>query len=534
MTISSTVTTITYAGDAFTTAFPIPFYFLDNSHLAVTKVTGVVVVSLILGTDYTLTGAGNLAGGTLTTTVPVAIGTNLVITRVVPIIQQDDYVSHNTFPAETMEKDLDYLTMISQQLSTSIAAIAGGATLTFQNIGASGASSYAGTSGSVVQLKKIAGAGSTTVTETSSQITVSSSASGIDTTLDYGWTGHHTWNKLSARTVPSHTMKSLQGAVDITDTGILLANNYSTMLDMRKRTDVTVEAPIGASWGGVFNIYGQHAISGNAGSDGWAGGGIRMQVETSAVRTFGSPGAISGYFGINNLGTDQGAFGVHTDAYHSGTSAGFSHSTYGFSAEVFKNITGGIALGAVLRSMGSQKLDYGLSILHKTGGAGFKRGIQFGSPLIANGGLPGGTGTLTAFDVGIDMTWGAYANNLALLVNSNDYICLSGQSLAQSSAQFNVCGIRFNSGTGQFQVNSFGTEFFAVNMTNGTIRQNGIDVISFADTSKSWAFSLFTTGGKNSSTVGAAGGASALPATPLGYIKVLIDGTTCKIPYFNQ
>jgi hypothetical protein len=34
------------------------------------------------------------------------------------------------------------------------------------------------------------------------------------------------------------------------------------------------------------------------------------------------------------------------------------------------------------------------------------------------------------------------------------------------------------------------------------------------------------------STVGAAGGASALPATPSGYIKVLIDGVYYKVPYY--
>ncbi len=35
------------------------------------------------------------------------------------------------------------------------------------------------------------------------------------------------------------------------------------------------------------------------------------------------------------------------------------------------------------------------------------------------------------------------------------------------------------------------------------------------------------------STVGAAGGASALPATPVGYLVVNINGTAQKIPYYN-
>ena len=35
------------------------------------------------------------------------------------------------------------------------------------------------------------------------------------------------------------------------------------------------------------------------------------------------------------------------------------------------------------------------------------------------------------------------------------------------------------------------------------------------------------------STVGVAGGASALPATPLGYIVIQINGTSVKLPYYN-
>ena len=38
--------------------------------------------------------------------------------------------------------------------------------------------------------------------------------------------------------------------------------------------------------------------------------------------------------------------------------------------------------------------------------------------------------------------------------------------------------------------------------------------------------------GNTGTTVGAAGGASALPATPTGYLQVVIGGTTYKIPYY--
>lgn len=43
-------------------------------------------------------------------------------------------------------------------------------------------------------------------------------------------------------------------------------------------------------------------------------------------------------------------------------------------------------------------------------------------------------------------------------------------------------------------------------------------------------FSLTTT---TATTVGAAGGASALPATPVGYLSVTVNGTARKIPYYT-
>lgn len=44
---------------------------------------------------------------------------------------------------------------------------------------------------------------------------------------------------------------------------------------------------------------------------------------------------------------------------------------------------------------------------------------------------------------------------------------------------------------------------------------------------------IVLTGQTVGSTIGAAGGASALPATPLGYVTTSINGTACKIPYYN-
>lgn len=118
MSISSTTARVSYNGNGSTTAFSVSFYFLDDSHLLVTKyvvATG-VTTTLAINTDYTVTGAGNLAGGTVTTTSAPASGERIIITRDVPLTQETDYIENDPFPAATHEQSLDKLTMITQQI----------------------------------------------------------------------------------------------------------------------------------------------------------------------------------------------------------------------------------------------------------------------------------------------------------------------------------------------------------------------------------------------------------------------------------
>ena len=46
--------------------------------------------------------------------------------------------------------------------------------------------------------------------------------------------------------------------------------------------------------------------------------------------------------------------------------------------------------------------------------------------------------------------------------------------------------------------------------------------------------SALTWSGDTQRTVGAAGGASALPATPSGYLVITIDGVEYAVPYYAQ
>ena len=116
MTISTTDSRISYNGNGVTTVFAFPYRFLANADLVVVEVssTGVETVKT-LTTDYTLTGAGDDAGGSVTMLVAPASGTRLVIYRDTEVVQETDYTSGDAFPAESHERALDRLTMILQE-----------------------------------------------------------------------------------------------------------------------------------------------------------------------------------------------------------------------------------------------------------------------------------------------------------------------------------------------------------------------------------------------------------------------------------
>lgn len=105
-----------YAGASQTGPFPVTFRFLENAHLQVVQANASdVETTLVLDTNYTVTGAGSESGGTLTLLVALPVGQTLTIIRDVPITQLTDYTQSDSFPAESHEDALDKLTMIAQQ-----------------------------------------------------------------------------------------------------------------------------------------------------------------------------------------------------------------------------------------------------------------------------------------------------------------------------------------------------------------------------------------------------------------------------------
>lgn len=113
MTISSTTNRVSYTGNAVTTAFAFSYRFLANADL---KVYLEDVLQTIT-THYTVTGAGDDAGGTVTFLTAPPNGDSVVILRDPAITQGLDLVENDPLPAESVEDSLDKLTMISQRLA---------------------------------------------------------------------------------------------------------------------------------------------------------------------------------------------------------------------------------------------------------------------------------------------------------------------------------------------------------------------------------------------------------------------------------
>jgi hypothetical protein len=116
MSINSTVSKVQYTLTLANQTLAVPFYFLEDTHLKVIKVAA-SQTTLTQITHYTVTGAGNQAGGqVILTGTATAIGDVITILRNAPATQLVDYITNGKFPADTQERALDKLTMLAQQL----------------------------------------------------------------------------------------------------------------------------------------------------------------------------------------------------------------------------------------------------------------------------------------------------------------------------------------------------------------------------------------------------------------------------------
>lgn len=131
MTVASTLNRKTFSGDGVTTSFGTsPLVFFQSSDVnvyVITTSTGAVLATLTSGTHYSISGGGtpaavgtiDLSGGSSPYGAP-AVGTTLLITRTLSIVQETDFVNNDQSDADVLEAALDKGVMILQQLSARI------------------------------------------------------------------------------------------------------------------------------------------------------------------------------------------------------------------------------------------------------------------------------------------------------------------------------------------------------------------------------------------------------------------------------
>ncbi|MEY0431116.1 hypothetical protein AB7V88_15095 [Providencia rettgeri] len=125
MTVSTEISSNEYTGNGVTTDFDYKFRIFKANQLSVitSDADGDNVVTLRLGTDYTVTGANKSAGGKVILTKPLANGHKISIARDIPITQETSFRNQGKFFAETHEDAFDYLTMIIQRIWGSLGSL---------------------------------------------------------------------------------------------------------------------------------------------------------------------------------------------------------------------------------------------------------------------------------------------------------------------------------------------------------------------------------------------------------------------------
>ena len=124
MTISTTTIKNSYSGNGSTTTFNYTFKITDQDDIDViirsSKWHGNYEKTIT--THYTVTGVGNISGGTVVfTSGNIPSGTEtVVLRRSTPQTQGVDLIENDPLPANTLEDALDKATSISQELQEQV------------------------------------------------------------------------------------------------------------------------------------------------------------------------------------------------------------------------------------------------------------------------------------------------------------------------------------------------------------------------------------------------------------------------------
>ena len=116
MTVSTINSVAEFVTNGVTKNFPFYFKFLESKDLVVTYISPEGTSSdLVMGTHYTVAGAGNENGGSVLTVSALAGPGQLIVSRDMEAYQQTSLRNQGKFLAETHEDVFDRLTMLIQQ-----------------------------------------------------------------------------------------------------------------------------------------------------------------------------------------------------------------------------------------------------------------------------------------------------------------------------------------------------------------------------------------------------------------------------------
>ena len=119
MTVTAAEARVEYLCNGSSVVFAYPYQFFQNDDLEVWLYDTAAQTGeqMVMGVDYTVTGALNPTGGSVTMTVAPSSGKQLIILNNPDIVQINHYINADDFPAASHENALDRLTKICQRLS---------------------------------------------------------------------------------------------------------------------------------------------------------------------------------------------------------------------------------------------------------------------------------------------------------------------------------------------------------------------------------------------------------------------------------
>ncbi|TAI99798.1 hypothetical protein [Pectobacterium versatile] len=118
MTVSTEISHEEYTGNGVTTSFPYRFRVTNPSFMLVkTADLNGNEATLILNTDYTLTGVKSYSGGNVVLATALPNGWRILLERNMPLLQNTDLRNQGTFLPEVHEDAFDYMTMLIQKVA---------------------------------------------------------------------------------------------------------------------------------------------------------------------------------------------------------------------------------------------------------------------------------------------------------------------------------------------------------------------------------------------------------------------------------